>query len=76
MVLGSVVRGIVLGFVLSTANPSHTKCRVSFLLYGMADRKFVITVAAQNNICPHGSTYPRNEVAIFINRIITRTDHV
>jgi len=33
-------------------------------MYGMADTKFVITVAPQNLICPQGSTYPINAVAI------------
>ena len=43
---------------LSTANPSQTHCTTSFATYGMADRRFVITVAPQNDICPHGNTYP------------------
>ncbi|KAF2893981.1 hypothetical protein ILUMI_12192 [Ignelater luminosus] len=41
-----------------------------------AESRFVITVAPQNDICPHGSTYPRNAVPITVNRIITPTDHV
>jgi hypothetical protein len=36
----------------------------------MAENKFVITVAPQNLICPHGRTYPIKAVAIVkINRI-------
>jgi len=35
----------------------------------MADTKFVITVAPQNDICPHGSTYPKKAVAIMAKRI-------
>jgi len=31
----------------------------------------VITVAPQNDICPHGRTYPRKAVAIKANKIIT-----
>ena len=31
---------------------------------GMAEKMFVITVAPQNDICPHGRTYPRKAVAI------------
>ena len=34
--------------------------------YGTADTKFVITVAAHNDICPHGNTYPTNAVNIII----------
>lgn len=42
----------------------------------MADNKFVITVAPQNDICPQGKTYPINAVAINRNKIITPTIHV
>ena len=45
-------------------------------MYGMADNRFPITVVPQNDICPHGRTYPRNAVAIVKNRIRTATDHV
>jgi len=31
----------------------------------------VITVAPQNDICPHGSTYPKKAVAIDIKKIVT-----
>jgi hypothetical protein len=61
---------------LSTANPPQTRCTTSFPTYGMADSRFVITVAPQNDICPHGSTYPINAVAVVRNRITTPTDHV
>lgn len=41
----------------------------------MAENKFVITVAPQNLICPHGRTYPMKAVAMVrINRI-TPTFH-
>lgn len=36
--------------------------------YGIAVRRLVITVAAQNDICPHGRTYPKKAVAIRITR--------
>lgn len=36
-------------------------------MYGIADSKFVITVAPQNDICPHGSTYPIKAVAMIMN---------
>ena len=42
-------------------------------MYGIGDSRFVITVAPQNDICRHGSTYPMNAVAIVRN---TPTDHV
>lgn len=41
---------------LSTAKPPHTHWTTSFPTYGIADKRFVITVAPQNDICPHGST--------------------
>jgi hypothetical protein len=45
-------------------------------MYGTAENRLVITVAPQNDICPHGKTYPKNAVAIVINKIITPTIHV
>ena len=36
----------------------------------------MITVARQNDICPHGSTHPINAVAMVKNTITTPTDHV
>jgi hypothetical protein len=45
-------------------------------MYGTADSRFVITVAPQKDICPHGSTYPIKAVAIVMNRIITPVIHV
>lgn len=41
----------------------------------MADNKLVITVAAQNDICPQIKTYPIKAVAITTSKIITPTDH-
>jgi len=41
----------------------------------MAVKTPVITVAPQNDICPHGSTYPRNAVAIIIRSKITPVNH-
>jgi len=35
--------------------------------YGIAETTPVITVAPQKDICPHGSTYPKNAVAIIIS---------
>ena len=42
---------------------------------GSNAQRFVITVAPQKDICPHGKTYPRNAVAIDINIIITSIIH-
>jgi len=42
---------------------------------GIADRTPVITVAPQNDICPHGRTYPRKAVAIVMSIIITPVIH-
>ena len=41
---------------LSTENPPQIHSTRFVPMYGMADSKFVITVAPQNDICPHGST--------------------
>jgi hypothetical protein len=56
---------------LSTAKPPHTHSTNSFPTYGIAERRFVITVAPQNDICPHGNTYPKNAVPIVKNNKIT-----
>jgi hypothetical protein len=42
----------------------------------MAENRFVITVAPQNLICPHGKTYPINAVAIVKIKRITPIFHV
>jgi len=55
---------------LSTANPPQIHSTSSLPMYGMAENRFVITVAPQNLIWPHGSTYPIKAVAMVrINRI-------
>ena len=59
-----------------TENPPQIHSTMVFPQNGIADIKFVITVAAQNDICPHGRTYPINAVAIKINKIIIPTFHV
>jgi hypothetical protein len=56
---------------LSTANPPQTHWTKKIPKYGIADNKLVITVAPQNDICPHGRTYPKKAVAITINIINT-----
>ena len=59
-----------------TANPPHNHSTIEGPMYGMADRRLVITVAPQNDICPHGRTYPKNAVAIVVSIIITPMFHV
>lgn len=61
---------------LSTAKPPHNHCTRVCPKYGIAERRFVITVAPQNDICPQGNTYPRKAVAIRANMISTPTVHV
>jgi hypothetical protein len=56
---------------LSTAKPPHTHCTIIKPKYGTAERRFVITVAPQKDIWPHGSTYPTNAVPITANKINT-----
>ena len=45
-------------------------------MYGIADKTLVMTVTPQNDICPHGNTYPINTVAIVKNKIRTPIDQV
>lgn len=59
-----------------TENPPHIHSTMVFPKYGMAEKMFVMTVAPQNDICPHGKTYPRNAVAISKIRIIIPDSHV
>lgn len=56
---------------LFSANPPHTQLTSLVPAKGMADNKFVITVAPQKDIWPHGRTYPKNAVPIVRNKIIT-----
>jgi len=44
--------------------------------FGIVDRRFVIRVAPQNDICPHCRTYHTNDVAMVKNRITIPTDRV
>lgn len=41
---------------LSTEKPPQIHSTRVVPMYGMADKRFVITVAPQKDICPHGST--------------------
>jgi hypothetical protein len=49
---------------------------VSSARYLQTDRRFVITVAPQKDICPHARAYPMNAVAMVRNRITTPADQV
>ena len=49
---------------------------MSFPIYGIADSKFVITVALQNDIFPNSRTYPMNAVVKVRNRMTFPNDHV
>lgn len=53
---------------LSMEYPPQTHWTRFVPIYGIADNRFVITVAPQNDICPHGSTYPIKAVAISISK--------
>lgn len=57
-------------------NPPHSHSTIVFPMYGIADRRLVITVAPQKDICPHGSTYPKNAVAIKNRMIVVPEAHV
>ena len=61
---------------LSTENPPQIHSTRVVPMYGIADSKFVITVAPQKDICPHGRTYPMNAVDITANKRITPMFHV
>jgi len=52
-----------------TENPPHSQLTRGLPRYGMAEKILVITVAPQNDICPHGNTYPRKAAAISIIKI-------
>lgn len=56
---------------LSTEKPPQIHCTRASPMYGTADRRLVITVAPQKDICPHGSTYPTNAVIITSSKRMT-----
>jgi len=57
------------------AGPPQIQVVRSLPIIGIADISPVITVAPQKDICPHGSTYPRNAVAIVSNKINIPDNH-
>jgi hypothetical protein len=56
---------------LSTENLPQIHSTKLDPMYGIAESKLVITVAPQNDICPHGRTYPIKAVAMTVNSNIT-----
>lgn len=56
---------------LSTENPPQIHCTRSLPMYGTAERRLVMTVAPQNDICPQGRTYPTKAVIITRRRRTT-----
>jgi len=54
---------------LSTENPPHSSCTIAVPIPGIAENRFVITVAPQKLLCPHGRTYPINPVALLRKKI-------
>lgn len=61
---------------LSTEKPPQIHSTRSIPMYGIADRRLVITVAPQKDIWPHGKTYPMKAVAITVNNNTTPMFHV
>ena len=61
---------------LSTENTPQIHLTKLVRIYGIAERRLVMTIAPQNDICPHSRTYPINAVAIIANRRITPMFHV
>lgn len=61
---------------LSTANPPQIHWTNENPKYGIADIRFVITVAPQNDIWPQGKTYPIKAAAITNKSRITPMFHV
>lgn len=57
-------------------NPPQIHWTIEGPIYGIVETKLVITVAPQNDICPHGRTYPRKAVAMEIKKIVTPIIHV
>lgn len=53
---------------LSTEKLPQIHWTAEFPMYGIADTRLVMTVAPQNDICPHGRTYPTKAVAMVRNR--------
>jgi len=57
-----------------TVNPPHNNSTTFLPIRGIIEKKFVITVAAQKDICPQGNTYPVKASAIKAKKI-NNPDH-
>jgi len=57
-------------------NPPQIQITIDSPKYGIADKRFVITVAPQKDICPQGNTYPTKAVIIVNNNKNTPIIHV
>jgi len=55
--------------------PPHNHVTRSLPIIGIEVNTPVMTVAPQNDICPHGRTYPRKAVAMVIKRIMIPDSH-
>jgi hypothetical protein len=58
-----------------TENPPHNHSTIELPTKGIAEKRFVITVAPQKLICPQGKTYPIKAVAIINKKITTPLIH-
>jgi hypothetical protein len=61
---------------LSTENPPQIHSIKLDPMYGIAESKSVITVVPQNDICPHGRTYPIKVVAMTVKSNMIPVFHV
>ncbi|MEY6245680.1 hypothetical protein WJF22_23430, partial [Salmonella enterica subsp. enterica serovar Corvallis] len=61
---------------LSTEKPPQIHWTKASPAYGTAERRLVITVAPQNDICPQGRTYPTKAVIMARRNRITPIFHV
>ena len=61
--------------LLSTEKPPQIQNVIICPKYGIAEIRFVITVAPQNDICPQGRIYPKKAVAIKVKIIKTPDNH-
>lgn len=61
---------------LSTEKPPQIHSTKLVPMYGIADRRLVITVAPQKDIWPHGKTYPIKAVAMTANSSMIPIFHV
>lgn len=61
---------------LSTEKPPQIHSTRLLPMYGIADRRLVITVAPQKDIWPQGKTYPMKAVAMTVSNSTAPMFHV